>query len=237
MFGHNKIEKQTQEDILQVVKGSPFYTIQGEGPYAGIPAVFIRLHGCNLRCWFCDTKFDDPEDPYYSPQEIAEEALRVHTAHPTYRRLAVITGGEPFRQPLNFLVSALRLRGFFVQIETAGTLWYDNMAEAIADYVVSPKTPKIHPEIMKRAFAFKYIISAKDPLDPKDGLPLLCTQFGSSKGIAPPARPGPNIPIYLSPMDEYHEGKNRANIVKTAEIAMKYGYRFGLQLHKIIGLP
>ena len=64
MFGTNaiigkKYFKETPVDSLFVT--SMFFTLQGEGPYAGLPAVFIRLTKCNLTCSFCDTFFDDGE--------------------------------------------------------------------------------------------------------------------------------------------------------------------------------
>jgi 7-carboxy-7-deazaguanine synthase len=67
MFGKNPVAKQEIDGdgmALRVVDGAPFYTIQGEGPFAGDAAVFLRLHGCPLRCFFCDTEFSRAEDPY-----------------------------------------------------------------------------------------------------------------------------------------------------------------------------
>jgi len=64
MFGTNEIIgkkyfKDAPERSLFVT--SMFFTLQGEGPYAGMPALFIRLTKCNLDCSFCDTFFDDGE--------------------------------------------------------------------------------------------------------------------------------------------------------------------------------
>lgn len=58
MFGNNKISNIVPKggDFLEVVK--IFHTLQGEGPFAGTPAIFVRLGGCNLQCKFCDTEFD-----------------------------------------------------------------------------------------------------------------------------------------------------------------------------------
>ena len=74
MHGKNKVAKRTDNpQSLQVHE--IFHTIQGEGPFSGRPAVFIRLSGCNLRCWFCDTEWDDDNDPFLSPDEIMKQII------------------------------------------------------------------------------------------------------------------------------------------------------------------
>lgn len=91
-----------------------FYSVQGEGCYTGTPAVFVRLAGCNLRCSFCDTD-------HFSYQEMTEE--EIVTAMDQWKaRHAVITGGEPMLQLTASLVKKLHEAGWYVQIETNGTV-------------------------------------------------------------------------------------------------------------------
>ncbi len=93
-----------------------FYSIQGEGLLAGVPAVFVRISGCPLRCWFCDTDYTswhvEGED-----LSVAEVLDRV-AAFPC--RYAVVTGGEPMVAPgVEELTQGLRRRGYHITIETA----------------------------------------------------------------------------------------------------------------------
>lgn len=93
-----------------------FYTLQGEGVFAGQAAYFIRLAGCDVGCVWCDVKESWPVDahPVRSVDEIVAEAAR----HPA--RLAVVTGGEPLMHNLGPLTTALRTAGFRTHIETSG---------------------------------------------------------------------------------------------------------------------
>ncbi len=94
-----------------------FYTLQGEGVYAGQAAYFIRLGGCDVGCTWCDVKesWDAAAHPLLTVQAIVAEAIR----HPA--RIAVITGGEPAMHDLGPLTSALHSAGFRTHIETSGT--------------------------------------------------------------------------------------------------------------------
>ena len=230
MLGQNPVRKAEPGDGARLQVAEIFHSIQGEGPDAGHPAVFVRLSGCNLRCWWCDTEWDDEADPYVTVDDIVERAAR--TARPT-TKLAVITGGEPLRQPLHRLLRELHERGLRPQIETAGTLWQDCLAEPYVDIVVSPKTPKIHPKVHEHARVFKYVIRAGEVGD--DGLPVKSTQIRDAKATL--ARPRPGAPVFLSPCDEFDDARNRANQRAVAEIALRHGYRAGVQLHKLLGLP
>lgn len=90
-----------------------FYSLQGEGYYTGVPAVFVRLTGCNLRCPFCDTDFDKGKE--MSEEEIVAEVRKFPARH------IVITGGEPTFQLNERLTTLLHEAGMFIQIETNGT--------------------------------------------------------------------------------------------------------------------
>ena len=95
---------------------SQWNTIQGEGPYAGHQATFIRLAGCTLMCPGCDTD-------YTSNREKARIRDIVAYCENQSPGLVVITGGEPFRQKLDLLCLMLLAAGKTVQIETNGTVW------------------------------------------------------------------------------------------------------------------
>lgn len=97
-----------------------FYSIQGEGRLLGVPSVFIRTSGCNLRCRWCDTPYTSwrPEGSSWSVEKILREAARYPLRH------VVITGGEPLLAPeIAELSRQLKKRGAHVTIETAATVF------------------------------------------------------------------------------------------------------------------
>lgn len=91
-----------------------FYSLQGEGYHTGTPAVFLRLSGCNRACPFCDTDF-----AAYTPMT-ADEITEAIGRYPS--RHLVVTGGEPTLQLDSDLLRAVKALGFYVQIETNGSL-------------------------------------------------------------------------------------------------------------------
>jgi 7-carboxy-7-deazaguanine synthase len=97
-----------------------FHSIQGEGRLAGVPSVFIRASGCNLRCVWCDTPYTSwqPEGEEKDLDEILTEAKSYPARH------AVVTGGEPLLAPeIEALCDRLKADGFHITIETAATLF------------------------------------------------------------------------------------------------------------------
>ena len=105
-----------------------FLSLQGEGYFTGTAAFFLRLSGCNLRCPFCDTQHQSYTE--MSEDEIVAEASRHKPRH------IVITGGEPALQLTESLVDKLHAAGFFIQVETNGTL---PLPEGIDWVTCSPK--------------------------------------------------------------------------------------------------
>ena len=96
-----------------------FYSIQGEGATAGVPAVFARLQGCTVGCAWCDTKYSWDAA---AGRAIDLDALLAEMEVFPCRR-AVVTGGEPLESPLFApLLAALLARGWEAEVETSGTL-------------------------------------------------------------------------------------------------------------------
>lgn len=241
MFGQNKITGPFRNDDGSLLVNSLFFTIQGEGPDQGRPAIFLRLAKCNLRCWFCDTEFERGEQVEFDI--LCSRIVALSAQHGC--ELVVITGGEPLLQNIVPLVKFLNSTlGISVSVETAGTVHYPELDDVFCPMrskggnliVCSPKTPKIHPELAKLVGAFKYIVREGE-VDKNDGLPIMSTQrIGTYAHLyrQPAGRP---IPIWVQPCDEHDEALNKANLRVAVESAMKHGYRLGIQLHKIAELP
>lgn len=218
---------------------SIFYTIQGEGPFAGRPACFVRLAGCNLQCPFCDTDYQTKVS--LSPEQIhlvMRTTITFQAVTPLAKKpLVVITGGEPFRQNIVPFIKYLIQQGYPVQIETNGTLFVPGFEEVGDNVIVicSPKTGKVNQQLLPFIDAFKYVVHhGKVDLD---GLPLTTLNHSNSGTVAkPPSNPTPRPLIYVQPADEQDENKNGLNLEEAIESCMKFGYTLCVQTHKIIGM-
>ncbi len=219
MFGKNPKRAPEKGDgsTLQVVEIFP--TLQGEGPFTGHPAVFVRLGGCNLACDFCDTEFEafHAMDLSAVVDEVVKQAAGL-------RDLVVITGGEPLRQEIAPLCRELLARGLRVQIETNGTLWRQ-LPESV-HVVCSPKVTdgryhKLRPDLLARVDALKFIVA---------------TDSDEYRDVADVGQAGLDIPVYVQPMDVGDVNRNRANTAHAAQLAQANGYRLSLQTHKILGI-
>ena len=117
-----------------------FHSIQGEGLLAGVPSVFVRTSGCNLRCHWCDTPYASwkPEGPEMSVAEILRKVSNWDCRH------GVLTGGEPMIAPdLPALAAALKQVGKHITIETAATVPPAGIACDLAS--LSPKLSNSTP--------------------------------------------------------------------------------------------
>lgn len=244
MYNCQKPEKYHRTDgrVLHVQKIFP--TIQGEGPFTGQAATFIRLAGCNLQCPLCDTDYTSNRR-VLSVANICEE-VQLCTNDTT--RLIVITGGEPFRQQLSPLLSALIENGYYIQIETNGTLTpaaschYNTLVqEKRGVYVVcSPKAGNVKKAIWEVACCAKYVIDHMHVAS--DLLPRLALMHPAHPQVARPIKP---IPIYVQPTDyskvplysqeekEYHYRESQKVCIQGV---LTRGYIYQQQLHKELGM-
>lgn len=120
-----------------------FESVQGEGPSAGEPAVFLRLARCNLHCRYCDTRYTWDFERYRYEDEVQERGVR-DVAEQLGKAKAgrlIVTGGEPLMQQRALAVLLRALPGtWFVEVETNGTMAPDPaLAERIDQWNVSPK--------------------------------------------------------------------------------------------------
>lgn len=187
-----------------------FHSLQGEGHFTGMPAIFVRLSGCNLKCDFCDTD----HQPY---SEMTEESIvaRVSAYNATH---VVITGGEPTMQLTATLVEMLHAAGKYVQIETNGTIPLDDDLLNGIDWITcSPKygkTPKI-----QRIDELKVIYDYRDTT----AIEKLDTVNASQ--------------YYLQPCDRGEPEYNAANVESCVTYILEHPkWRLSLQTHKILSI-
>jgi 7-carboxy-7-deazaguanine synthase len=160
-----------------------YRSVQGEGFLTGVPSVFVRASGCNLRCWFCDTPYTSwqPEGRDMAIDEIVAQVEEWETEH------VVVTGGEPMLYAeLIPLCGRLRATGRHVTIETAGTLFLPVPCDLMS---ISPKfassapaaewharwhrrhqRDRHRPEVIRRLVAdheyqVKFVIDSHEDLD------------------------------------------------------------------------
>jgi len=119
-----------------------FYSLQGEGRWAGSAAIFVRFSGCNLKCPFCDTDFSD-----YVEMTANDLILEIVTTGDSSCKFIVLTGGEPTLQADHELIDRLHDHGYYVAMETNGTNLYpwniDYVTFSPKDAYVNNGTPKI----------------------------------------------------------------------------------------------
>lgn len=236
MFGTNEIIgkkyfKDAPKDSLFVT--SMFFTLQGEGPYAGMPALFIRLAKCNLTCSFCDTFFDDGEwmtfdqidnkmfdtiREYWVNQgkEVPEWAIpRFDRPQPRFsfpNIVLVMTGGEPLLQENITSFMHDQLKTFkAVQVESNGIP--DTEVPYGVTLVCSPKC------LEKDGKAVKYLAPSKTILQRADCLKFVMT--------AEEGNPYHTVPdwaldwkfntgreIYCSPMNVYNDFPQQIKLLR-----------------------
>jgi 7-carboxy-7-deazaguanine synthase len=211
-----------------------FYSIQGEGGLVGVPSVFVRTSGCNLRCFWCDTPYTSwqPEGEHMSVADVLEYVRRYSTGY------TVVTGGEPMIAPdIVTLTRGLRELGQHVTIETAGTVYQPVACDLMS---ISPKlanaTPpeepwktrheqtRAQPEVLRRLvrefdYQLKFVVVGPEDLDELD---RMVAELGVGRGK-----------VMLMP-EGTTEPEMRERSGWLAEVCKQRGYRFSPRLHLLL---
>lgn len=229
------------EDTVELT-GPPFLTIQGEGPHAGRRAVFVRLAGCTLACPRCDTDYTSNRQTF-TVEAVGKWMRSLAGPGGVYGTIAVITGGEPFRQLglarlMQYLFHGI---GFFeVQVETNGIAPSLEVTKLVADsagytVVCSPKTRTVSGSLLDGTIGYwKYVLAADGVGD--DGLPT--TVLGQSiTPYRPPMTQAILRRTFVQPEWSDDPVVYAANVQACVQSCLRFGYRMGLQMHKILSVP
>lgn len=183
-----------------------FYSLEGEATFAGAPAVFIRLSGCQMHCPWCDTKKAQQTRFRLTAKQILEKVK-------TYGcKTVVITGGEPTEQNLQPLFKILHKNHFEIHLETNGSI--DTDVSLVDWCTVSPKL-FVNQNMFKKANTIKLVTDKNTTLDEI----LSLQKFANKKAL-----------FFLQP-----KSNSKENTKKCLEIIKKYPVlRLSMQLHKLI---
>ena len=199
-----------------------FYTLQGEGAHSGIPAVFVRFSGCNLRCPWCDTEFTEYKE--MTAEQIVAEVVELYDIPNERRKMIVLTGGEPGLQVDKPLIDALHAAGFYICIETNGTRL---LPEGIDWVTCSPKEgTKL---ALRKADEVKVVFTGT--YDPE----VWREQLVAEHWLLQPLRYTGEWLIEHT-VDEWEDDRND-NLDDTVRYILSHPFwRLSVQLHKIVGL-
>jgi 7-carboxy-7-deazaguanine synthase len=200
-----------------------FASIQGESTYAGLPCIFVRMTGCNLRCTYCDTTYAYDEGSEMTVEEIID-AVRSYGFN-----LVEITGGEPLLQKdAGILISRLLDADFRVLVETNGSLDIRDI-DSRAIVIMDVKTPgsgmsdSLRIEnfsLLKKSDELKFVITDKADYD---WARAMVRKFSLSEKCT----------ILFSPVS----GKLAPSGLSKWIIADRLPVRINLQLHKYMYGP
>jgi 7-carboxy-7-deazaguanine synthase len=220
-----------------------FKSIQGEGTRAGLPCVFVRLTGCNLRCTWCDTAYAFHAGKKMSVEEVAARVDEL-TGRPTGGRgadaavpLVELTGGEPLLQEeIYLLAERLLASGYTVMIETSGERFIGRLPREVIK-IVDVKCPDSgEPDTfdmtnlaeLTREDEVKFVISSRRDYE-------FAREFTRERGLAERVKQ-----VLFSPVFDDPEGKWKGLEPRTLVewmLADRLPVRLGLQLHKLVWDP
>lgn len=207
---HEQVAVLTRAESIPVMEH--FYTLQGEGQWAGAPAYFIRTAACDVGCHWCDVK----ESWTVHPDQVMPVSELVATARDSGAPLAVVTGGEPTMYDLGPLTRSLKEAGLRTHMETSGTHPLTGEFDWIT---LSPKKFKAaREEYYQLAQELKVIVYNRHDLQ---------------WAVQEAARCHPDTLLYLQP--EWSKKENVDMIIDFIKTHPEW--RLSLQTHKYINIP
>ena len=210
-----------------------FFTLQGEGAHSGIPAVFVRFSGCNLRCPWCDTEFEEFTE--MGAEDIVAEMLSLYDVPNDRRKMCVLTGGEPSLQVDKPLIEALHQAGFYICIETNGTR---PLPDGIDWITCSPKLVESRTSKDERhltQLALKKVNEVKVVFTGTYDPEIWRSQLEAEHWMLQPLRYNGEW-LLMSGIDDFEIDSND-NLDETVRYILAHPFwRLSVQLHKIAGL-
>jgi len=190
-----------------------FYSIQTEGFHSGMPAVFLRMSGCNMACQFCDTDKSDK-----LTLDTKDIITHISSLSQTCKNI-IITGGEPTLQRLKTLITELKKYGYYICIETNGT---NSFGMGKVDWItLSPKILTTRPIFCNEV---KFVFGVFDMYDVENWVNNYCYAANRFSEYQKP------IHRYLQPM----YGKNEKETIEY--VKMNPRWHLSVQWHKMIGM-
>jgi len=214
-----------------------FRSIQGESTYAGLPCIFVRLTGCNLRCTWCDTAYSFYGGTRMSIEEVLTRAGELAGGKSLAGTLVELTGGEPLLQPETAaLAERLLAEGCTVLIETSGERFVGALPRAVVK-IVDVKCPD-------SGEGGTFRMDNLDKLDGKDEVKFVIAsrgdyefarEFTMQHGLAGRVRQVLFSPVFADPAGTW-PGFDTRSLAEWI-LADRLPVRLGLQLHKFIWDP
>jgi len=214
-----------------------FKSIQGEGTRAGLPCVFVRLTGCNLRCVWCDTEYAFYGGTKYSVDEVVGQVRALAGTGDARVPLVEITGGEPLLQPETpALTERLLILGYTVMIETSGERFAGVLPREVIK-IVDVKCPDsgesgtfdmANLDVLDRKDEIKFVIASRQDYD-------FAREFMERHGLAAKVHAVLFSPVFADPAGRW-PGLNSRELAEWI-LADGLPVRLGLQLHKFIWDP
>lgn len=214
-----------------------FKSIQGEGTRAGLPCIFVRLTGCNLRCTWCDTAYAFHGGTKYSVEEVLDRVRSLAGEGAGRVSLVEITGGEPLLQPETpTLAEKLLAAGYTVMIETSGERFIGALPRDVIK-IVDVKCPDSgEPDTFDTANLdavdgkdeIKFVIASRRDYD-------FARDFTARHRLAERVHQVLFSPVFADPEGRW-PGLNARELAEWI-LADGLPVRLGLQLHKFIWDP
>ena len=213
-----------------------FKSIEGEGLRTGLAAVFVRLHGCNLRCSYCDTMYAVEGDDYRQ-MNVGEVVAAVESYRAECGVDAVtLTGGEPMlHAEVDDLLRALSEKGFLVDVETNGTVpckWHFPGLFYTMDWKckssgMSARMKMENIVSLSKNDVLKFVVGSVEDLQEAEGVVARLSLTSPD-----------NMPhIFISPVWGELTNEQIVNWMVSSKVMTQNNARFQVQLHKIVWDP